>query len=107
MREKRAKFNEGIQELADILEAKRQEADGNNIDTEKLDALNTQIKSFIAQLNGEETEARETVDQREPSPFDPNYEEKTAATVIGKELPVVEQTTRMGQTDVLPSSPFN
>lgn len=97
LQEKRERFNWGIQTLADLLEERRREADGVNIDTGKLDTLTKQIESFIAQLNGNRGETS-TTGQREPSPFDDDYKEKIAAAVMASK-PITEETANPVRTD--------
>lgn len=107
LQEKREKFNRGIQTLANLLEERRREADGANIDTEKLDVLTKQIESFIAQLNGNGTEIP-TGGQREPSPFDDDYKEKMAARVVlpSEQADNLRQTSAPKQETASNSNPF-
>ncbi len=69
IQEKRARFNQSIQELAALLEERRKEADGDNIDTEKLDKLSAQVESFIAQLSGEDEVVTATAPKQEVKPY--------------------------------------
>ena len=115
----RKRFNQGIQELANLLEARRQEADGEDkIDAEKLAGLSLKIESFIAQLNGDKVEtatvgsgepkqgldvSRDPFAKREPSPFDNN----TVASQGGEPPVVPEQTNVSEQGSEKPKSPFD
>lgn len=69
----RDRFNQAIQELANLLEARRQEVDGSKIDTGKLAVLNAQVEFFIAQLKGGEEAAAQTSVQKEVSPSPPEF----------------------------------